>query len=45
MFNLKACPKCSGDLIYGYDMDEKCHSCLQCGYVVYERRPVAVPSR
>lgn len=39
MFVLKACPKCGGDLVTAYDLDEKYHSCLQCGYIVYERRP------
>jgi DNA-directed RNA polymerase subunit M/transcription elongation factor TFIIS len=29
---LKACPRCSGDLIETKDVDGDCRRCLQCGF-------------
>jgi Zn ribbon nucleic-acid-binding protein len=44
MIMAKGCPRCSGDLTLVFDVDESYFSCVQCGYLTYERpRAVHAP--
>ncbi len=33
----KGCPRCQGDLAYVDDVGDAYYSCVQCGFVRYER--------
>lgn len=42
---LRACPRCSGDILPGTDVYGDYQKCLQCGYLADKPRPTRASQR